>query len=139
YRIVERDRVGKITRELSSTEPEDGNNVKLTIIASYQQQAERALAENVLRTRQEQEKKLMNDSWLDANKVDIETRDWTKFPLSLAERAAMMVIDMEGRVLAMANYPTFDLNALAAAGDESREILTDERKVLMNYNIHARG
>ena len=43
YRVVERDRVGKITRELSYTEPQDGNNVKLTIVASYQQQAERAL------------------------------------------------------------------------------------------------
>ena len=31
------------------------------------------------------------------------------------------------------------LNALIAGGDESREILTDERNVLMNYNIHARA
>ena len=101
YREVERNSVGKVTRELSYTEPEDGNNVKLTIVASYQQQ--------------------------------------DKYPLSLAERAAMMVVDMEGRVLAMANYPTFDLNALVAAGPESRAILSDSRNVLMNYNIHARG
>ena len=139
YREVERDRVGKITRELSYTAPEDGNNVKLTIIASYQQQAERALAENVASTRTTQEGKLMDNNWLDSNKEDIEKRNWEKYPLSLAERAAMMVIDMEGRVLAMANYPTFDLNALVAAGPESREILTDPRNVLMNYNIHARG
>ncbi len=139
YRVVERDRVGKITRELSYTEPEDGNNVKLTIRASYQQQAERALAENVAKTRAVQEGKLMDANWLDSNKVDIENRNWEKYPLSLAERAAMMVIDMEGRVLAMANYPTFDLNALVAKGDASAEILMDTRNVLMNYNIHARG
>ncbi len=139
YREVERDRVGKITRELSYTEPEDGNNVKLTIRASYQQQAERALAENVATTRTEQEKKLMNTNWLNSNKVDIENRNWEKYPLSLAERAAMMVIDMEGRVLAMANYPTFDLNALVEGGAASAEILMDSRNVLMNYNIHARG
>ncbi|MEG0639913.1 MAG: penicillin-binding transpeptidase domain-containing protein [Clostridia bacterium] len=139
YRMVERDRVGKITRELSYAEPQDGNNVKLTIIASYQQQAERALALNVDSTRKIQEGKLMDNNWLDANKMDIEKRSWDKYPLSLADRAAMMVIDMEGRVLAMANYPTFDLNALVAAGPESKEILTDPRKVLMNYNIHARG
>ena len=139
YKIVERDRVGKITRELEYVEPQDGNNVKLTIIASYQQQAERALADNVASTRAQQEKKLMLNSWLESNKADIEIRDWEKFPLSLAERAAMMVIDMEGRVLAMANYPTFDLNALTAAGKESAEILMDDRHVLMNYNIHARG
>ncbi len=139
YREVERDSVGKITRELSYTEPEDGNNVKLTIIASYQQQAERALAENVASTRSEQEKKLMDAKWLDSNREDIENRNWKKYPLSLSERAAMMVVDMEGRVLAMANYPTFDLNALVAAGPESRTILSDTRNVLMNYNIHARG
>lgn len=139
YRKVERDSVGKITREIDYTEPEDGNNVKLTINASYQQQAERALAENVHSTRGQQENKLMLPSWLESNKGDIETRNWEKYPLSLADRAAMMVIDMEGRVLAMANYPTYDLNAFTAAGKESAAIMTDQRNVLMNYNIHARG
>jgi penicillin-binding protein 2 len=139
YKIVERDSVGKITRELSYVEPQDGNNVKLTIYASYQQQAERSLAENVAKTRESQEAKLMDNTWLESNKADIESRNWTKYPLSLADRAAMMVIDMEGRVLAMANYPTYDLNALVAAGPESAEILTDDRNVLMNYNIQARG
>ncbi len=139
YKIVERDSVGKITRELSYVEPQDGNNVKLTIYASYQQQAERALAENVATTRATQETKLMNSTWLESNKSDIESRNWEKYPLSLADRAAMMVIDMEGRVLAMANYPTYDLNALVGAGKESIDILTDDRNVLMNYNIQARG
>ena len=50
-----------------------------------------------------------------------------------------MVVDMEGRVLAMANYPTFDLNAMVEGGPERAAILTDSRNVLMNYNIHARG
>ena len=67
--MVERDRVGKITRELSYTEPQDGNNVKLTIVASYQQQAERALAENVASVRTSQEKKLMDNTWLEKNNV----------------------------------------------------------------------
>jgi cell division protein FtsI/penicillin-binding protein 2 len=139
YKIVERDSVGKITRELSYVEPQDGNNVKLTIYASYQQQAERALAENVAKTRETQETKLMLNSWLESNKTDIESRNWTKYPLSLADRAAMMVIDMQGRVLAMANYPTYDLNALVSAGPESAEILGDDRNLLMNYNIQARA
>ncbi|NLO84332.1 MAG: hypothetical protein GX096_02750 [Clostridiales bacterium] len=140
YRIVERDRVGKITRERSYTEPQDGYNVKLTIIGSYQQQAERALAENVENTRQKQEAKLMDNTWLEANRAELEGgRDWESFPLSLADRAAMMVVDMEGRVLAMANYPTYDLNAWTAGGEDSLALLTDSRKVLMNYNIHALG
>ncbi len=139
YKIVERDSVGKITRELSYVEPQDGNNVKLTIYASYQQQAERALAKNVATTRAAQETKLMDNTWLEANKSDIQIRNWMKYPLSLADRAAMMVIDMQGRVLAMANYPTYDLNALVAGGDESKQILKDDRNLLMNYNIQARG
>lgn len=139
YRVVERNNVGKITREISYTAPTDGDNVKLTLIASYQQQAERALINNVADTRTVQERKLMDQQWLENNKDDIENRNWEKYPLSLAERAAMMVVDMEGRVLAMANYPTYDLNALIEAGAESRAILSDTRNVLMNYNIHARG
>ncbi len=139
YMIVERDSVGKITRELEYVEPQDGNNVKLTIIASHQQQAERALASNVELTRDAQEDKLMNSSWLETNKADIESRNWELYPLSLANRAAMMVIDMEGRVLAMANYPTYDLNALTSGTSAATPILTDSRNILMNYNIHARG
>ena len=115
YREVERNSVGKVTRELSYTEPEDGNNVKLTIVASYQQQAERALAENVASTRAVQEGKLMDATWLEKNRDDILSRSWDKYPLSLAERAAMMVVDMEGRV----HFLGFrkDIPALLAASD----------------------
>ena len=41
--------------------------------------------------------------------------------------------------MAMANYPTYDLNAMVEAGDESRAIIKDERRVMLNYAIHARG
>jgi len=139
HREVERDSVGRVTRELGYTEPQDGNNVKLTIVASYQQQAERALANNVANTRREQESRLMQNAWLEANKALIQDRNWERYPLALASRAAMVVLDMEGRVLAMANYPTYDLNALVAGGPESRMILSDNRNVLMNYAIHGRG
>ena len=109
YRLVERNNIGKITRELDYVEPQDGNNVKLTIIASYQQQAERALAFNVDKTRTAQEEKLMKNDWQENNRADIENRNWEKYPLSLASRAAMMVMRHGRRVLAMVNYPTYDL------------------------------
>ena len=38
----------------------------------------------------------MLNSWLETNRADIENRNWEKYPLSLADRAAMMVIDMDG-------------------------------------------
>lgn len=139
YKVVERDSLGKITRVLDYQEPKDGNNVKLTIKDSYQQRAEEALALNVTETRNSQQKKLLDERWLEKNKDRIVDREWDKFPLSLANRGAMMVVDMEGRVLAMANYPTYDLNALVAKGKESAEILTDPRNLLVNYNIQALG
>ena len=138
-RVVERDSQSQIVRELSYTEPQDGNNVKLTLVASYQQQAERAIADNVASTRNKQEQKMTEDTWLENNKTDIANRNWTQYPLSLAEHGTMVVLDMECRVLAMANYPTYDLNALVAGGDEAVESLSDPRNLLMNYAIHARG
>lgn len=138
-RVVERDQRSRIVRELSYTEPQDGNNVKLTLIASYQQQAERAIADNVNNTRTRQEALMVSDDWLEANKSDIAVRDWEKYPMDLAEHGCMIVLDMEDRVLAMANYPTYDLNALVAGGKEAIAILSDERNLLLNYGIHARG
>ena len=138
-RVVERDQMSKIVRELSYTEPQDGNNVRLTLLSSYQQVAERAIAANVNDTRNVQEEKMVSDRWLEDNKADIATRKWEKYPLELAEHGCMIVLDMQDNVLALANYPTYDLNALVAAGDEALTILRDERNLLLNYGIHARG
>ena len=138
-RVVERDQMSRVVRELSYTPPQDGNNVKLTLNASYQQVAERCLAENVNSTRDLQEEKLATEAWREANKTDIHNRNWTKFPLALAEHGCLIVLDMQCRVLALANYPTYDLNALVAGGKDSLAILQDSRNLLLNYGIHARG
>lgn len=139
-RIMEKDSNGKLTREISSSEPQDGNNVKLTIIASYQQAAERAIEDNVRTVRADQESKMAEDNWLETNKEKIETRDWDKYPLQLADTGVLIVLDVDnGNVLAMAQYPTYDLNALIAGGEEAATILTDERNVMMNYAIQQRA
>lgn len=138
-RVVERDQMSRVVRELSYTAPHDGNNVKLTLNASYQQQAERCIKENVRIVRDNQEKKLASESWLEANKNDIHNRDWVKYPLALAEHGCLIVLDMQCRVLALANYPTYDLNALVEGGKNAMAILGDARNLLLNYGIHARG
>lgn len=141
-RVMEKDNNGKLTRELSSTEPQDGNNVKLTIIASYQQAAERAIEANVRSTRSVQEGKLADPKWLETNKKKITggERDWDEYPILLADTGVLMVTDVKnGNVLAMAQYPTYDLNALIAGGEAAAEILTDERNVMMNYAIQQRA
>ena len=141
-RVMEKDSSGRLTRELSRTEPQDGNNVKLTLIASYQQAAERAIADNVASTRSVQEGKLADPTWNENNREKITgtARDWEKYPLLLADSGVLMVLDVSnGSVLAMAQYPTYDLNALIAGGDAAVEILTDERNVMMNYAIQQRA
>lgn len=138
-RVVERDNYSTIVRELSYTEPEAGNNVKLTIRASYQQQAERVIANNVEQIRDKQEALMVDSSWLESNRTDIAKRNWEQYPLELAEHGVMVVLDMEDRVLAMANFPTYDLNALVAGGAEARAILADDRNLMLNYAIGSRA
>lgn len=139
-RVMERDNLGRLTRQISYSPPQNGNNVKLTLIASYQQMAEEALAQNVASVRAAQEARIVNPNWLETNREKLETRDFDKFPLKLAETGAMTVLDVNtGRVLAMAQYPTFDLNAMTAGGEEAISYLLDERKILRNFNIQQRA
>ena len=67
---------------------------------------------------------MVSSKWLEDNRTLIATYDWEHYPLELAEHGVMLVLDMQARVLAMANYPTYDLNALVAGGDEARAILS---------------
>ena len=48
-RVVERDQMSRVVRELEYTAPENGNNVKLTLNAAYQAEAEKCVANNVNR------------------------------------------------------------------------------------------
>lgn len=138
-RVVERDNWSKIVRELSYTEPTDGNTVKLTLEAAAQQQAERAIANNVNNVRDIQEDYMVNPQWLEDNRSIIAKRNWEKYPIELAEHGVLVALDMEDRVIAMANYPTYDLNALVGGGDEAREILSDTRNLMLNYAIGSRA
>ena len=139
YRIVERDQMSRVVRKLDETKPQDGNNVKLTLNAAYQAVAERCIADNVSKTRALQERYLNDPNWQENNKADIHNRDWVKYPLDLAQHGCLIVLDMQCRVLALANYPTYDLNALVAGGKDAMAILGDSRNLLLNYGIHARG
>ncbi len=139
-RVMEKDHQGRLTRQMSYTQPTDGNNVKLTIIASYQQEAERAIAANVEYTRGVQEREMFRDAWRETNKVKIEQRDFVEYPLQLADTGTMVVLEVQtGRVLAMAQHPTYDLNAMVAGGREVADILLDERRPLWNFAIQSRA
>ena len=139
-RIVEIDRYGAISRTLSTTEATDGNNLKLTIDSNLQRVAEQALAENIEEIRNTQEDLLNSDSWLDTNKEVLQgtTRDFESNPIKLAEKGAVVVVDMKGRVLALASYPPYDPNAFIVGGDAAADILLDSRNPLVNYAIGSR-
>ena len=139
-RIVEIDRYGAISRTLSTTEATDGNNIKLTIDSNLQRVAEQALAENIEEIRNTQEDLLNSDSWLDTNKEVLQgtTRDFESNPIKLAEKGAVVVVDMKGRVLALASYPPYDPNAFIVGGDSAADILLDSRNPLVNYAIGSR-
>lgn len=133
-KVMENDNQGRLTRLISSTQPTDGNNVKLTLIEAYQREAERAIAANVAYTRGVQETEMFRDRWREANKAKLETRDFTEYPLQLADTGTMMVVEVNtGKVLAMAQHPTYDLNAMVAGGKEVADILLDERRPLWNF------
>jgi len=90
--------------------------------------------------RDTQEKMLNDDTWLDANKTELQgtTRDFDSNPIQLAEKGAAVVIDMKGRVLALASYPPYDPNAFIIGGDAAADILLDSRNPLVNYAIGSR-
>lgn len=139
-RVVEKDKDGKITRELGYTEPKDGNTVKLTIDVNAQQVAERVIAENVDYIRNEQESQMQNGKWLETNREKIESRDWTEYPIQLASTGVLLVMDVDtGNLIASAQYPSYDLNAMVAGGEAAAEIVTDERNLLMNYATQTRA
>lgn len=139
-RVVETAPSGRVTRVLSYTEPTDGNTVKLTINAQYQAVAERAIRENVETCRNVQEERMADSKWLETNKDKIDYRDWEKYPLKLANTGVLIVMDVKtGNLLAMAQYPSYDLNAMVQGGDAARQIVLDERGLLMNYAIQTRA
>ena len=139
-RVVEIDRYGAVNRTLSTTEATDGNNIKLTIDSNLQRVAERALEANINYIRDAQEDLLKSDSWLDQNKTELQgtTRDFDSNPIELAEKGAVVVLDMEGRVLALASYPPYDPNAFIVGGDAAANVLLDSRNPLVNYAIGSR-
>ncbi len=139
-RVVEQDPTGKVTRELSYTAPTDGNTVKLTINSQYQEAAERCIRENVETVRATQEARMQNSKWLETNKDKVASRNWQEYPLKLATTGVLIVMDVKtGNLLAMAQYPSYDLNAMSQGGDAAREIVQDERGLLMNYSIQTRA
>ncbi len=139
-RVVEVDPKGKISRTLDYQEPTNGNTVKLTIDAEWQAIAEKAIKDNVEKTRNRQEERMFQSDWMELQKDKLETRDFNEFPLQLATTGVLIVMDVKtGDIKALAQYPNYDLNAMVQGGEAAEQIVQDERGLLMNYAIQTRA
>ena len=140
YRLVEVDPQGRVSRTLDYKEPTNGNTVKLTIDAEWQAVAERAIRDNVEKTRNRQEERMVQADWLENQKDKLPQRNWEEFPLKLATTGVLIVMDVKsGDIKALAQYPNYDLNAMVRGGEAAAQIVQDERGLLMNYAIQTRA
>ncbi len=139
YTLVEINRTGRTVRTLETIEPQDGNTVKLTIDADLQAVAEQALYNTINSIRDYEERLIQTDGWMEENKetlLEYEANDRT---IKLAQTGAVVVLDMQCRVLALASAPNFDPNLfIIGMNDEQRErMLLDPRNPLYNNAISA--
>jgi penicillin-binding protein 2 len=139
-RTIEVNYSGRIMRELSQTDPTDGNTVRLTLRADLQRVAETALASVVSDIRDKQEATIRDPKWLEKYQQELMDRDFEAQPLKLAANGAIVVLDMRARVLAMASWPDYDPNLFVLGMDESQRerMLEDPRHPLFNNAIGSR-
>lgn len=106
--------VGTVLQEITTTEPQPGNNCILTIDIGMQQIAEESLAANI------EKLKKMGESGLSGGAADI-------------EGGAAVVIDVNtGEILTLASYPTY---SLATFSKDYNALLEDSLSPMFNRAI----
>ncbi len=140
-RTVERNRSGKVIRELSYSAPVDGNSVVLTLDSELQAVAENALEETINKIREVQIQKMQEERWQRNNEEELAAYAEKDKEVQLAQTGALVAMDPNtGRVLAMANYPGYDLSIFEGEIDRDAwdQLINDERKPMYNRAISAK-
>lgn len=136
-RLVEVDnRTGMIVEELSSTTGKRGDTVVLTIDLEMQEVLDKALADNIERVYEMQQEKYL------ANKesYDAKVKNRTEPEVNMCVSGAAIVMDVNtGDVLAMSNYPSYDLNLFTGGitDEDFQTLLEDPAKPMFNNAISS--
>lgn len=114
---------GAIDKIIGMSSPKQGSDVILTIDIGLQEVAEEALAQNVKKIRREQEA----DYAKNPTKYNVLLAQRSKDTLSMANAGAAIVMEVKtGNVLALASYPSYDLNLFTGG------ITTENYEMLKN-------
>jgi len=137
-RVVEVNNRRSVTRELSYTPQQNGNDITLTINADLQRVAEAALAENIAVTRAYQQ----NLYAAAPAKYDAAVAERGGRAIDYAAMGACVVMDVRtGEVLALANYPNYDLNLFVGGISQTEydKLLSDPGMPLFNKAVASRA
>ncbi|MEG0357191.1 MAG: penicillin-binding transpeptidase domain-containing protein [Christensenellaceae bacterium] len=141
-RQVEVNSKGKVIKELSYTPAKPGDNVMLTIDLQMQMVAEQALKKNIEEVYQLQVKAYNKIPAEYDEKLANRKGDTALDKLNLAKTGATVVMEAKtGRVLAMASYPSYDLNIFTGGiSEEDMKMLNDDKSTpLFNKAISSNG
>ena len=140
-RSVEVDTRGKVVREISYTEPQDGNSVVLTIDVDLQNVMAKALQATIKKIHKEQVDLMATDSWQHSNAETLAEYAAAGKEVALAETGAMIAMDPNtGRVLGMVSYPDFDLSLFEGgiSASEWASIVGNKYNPLYNRVVGAK-
>lgn len=127
--------LGKVIKEVGSEPASKGDSVMLTLDLQLQQEVEKALKDNVEQVYQQE---LLNYY---AEKEKYDSALGGREP-NLAQSGAMVVMDVKtGNILAMASYPSYDLNLFSGGISEAdyQALLDDPATPMFNKAIASKG
>ena len=141
--VMEISTQGKAIREVSYTEPTDGNSVVLTIRSDLQQVTEDALEQTINDIHEYQMTHLLgSESWNRTNAEILAEYEEQGREIDLADSGAVVVMDPNtGQILAQASYPDYDLSMFEGGSIDSGSwsiIATDDRNPMFNRAVSAK-